>query len=78
MPADGDRTLAEGYLDDLRRYAQESYSPASAAGTAAYIGARIAGIAAGPGGYAAGTDGERAAQAAWLAERLRLTETPGG
>jgi hypothetical protein len=77
-PGDGDRVLAAGYLDDLRRYAEESYSPASAAGTAAYIGARIAGIAAGPGGYEAGTDQERAAQAAWLAERLRLAETPAG
>ena len=78
MPEGEDRSLAEGYLGDLRRYAEESHSPASAAGTAAYIGARIAGIVAGQGGYAPGTDGERAAQAAWLAERLGLTATPDG
>jgi hypothetical protein len=78
MPPGDDRDLAGGYLGDLRRYVEESYSPASAAGTAAYIGARIAGIVAGPGGYDAGAGEERAAQAAWLADRLALTETPGG
>ncbi len=78
MPAGEDRTLADCYLADLRRYVDESYSPASAAGTAAYIGARIAGIAAGRDGYAAGAGEERAAQAGWLAQRLRLTATPDG
>lgn len=78
MPDGDDRDLADAYLDDLRRYVEESYNPGSAAGTAAYIGARIAGIAAGPGGYDAGSREERAAQAAWLAERLGLAETPGG
>lgn len=78
LPAGADRDLADGFRDDLRRYVRESYSPASAAGTAAYIGARIAGIAAGPGGYDAGAGQERAAQAAWLADRLHLTETPDG
>ena len=78
LPAGADRDLADGYVGDLRRYVEESFSPASAAGTAAYIGARIAGVAAGPGAYAAGADAERAAQAAWLAARLQLAETPEG
>lgn len=78
MPPGDDHHLADGYLGDLRHYVGECHSPASAAGTAAYIGARIAGIAAGEGGYAAGAADERAAQAAWLAARLTLSETPHG
>lgn len=57
------RELATAILDDVARHAR-SGRPA----TVAFCSARLAEIAAGPDGY----DSERAAQVAWLVDRLAL------
>ncbi|MGE0026715.1 MAG: hypothetical protein AB7O78_02125 [Thermoleophilia bacterium] len=76
-PDGADGELMRGYLDDLHTCVTGGLPRVTAAGAAGYIGARIAGIAAGPGRYDEGAAAERTTQARWLAARLDLADHPG-